>query len=157
MEQDKIKQFKKVFTNILALNSWNEGDDDNLWKDTASGDELDQVMKERDQELSLKLKGRQSFYLKKIAHGLKKIEDGTFGTCEECDNDISHQRLMARPTATLCIHCKEDQEMNEKHIPYQKRSHTLGKDITNNAQNVIQVQFGEDGNNGKQMKTPLPQ
>lgn len=154
MDQDKIAQFKKVFTNILALNSTTD-DDLTLLKDGPHGDELDQVMKERDQELSLKLKGRQSFFLKKIEHGLKKIEDGTFGICEDCGADISHQRLMARPTATLCIHCKEEQELDEKHIPYQKRSHTLGKDITNAAHNVIHVQFGEDGNNGKQMKKPL--
>ena len=82
--------------------------------------------------------------------------DGTYGCCEDCGDDISQKRLMARPTATLCITCKEEEERGERHIPYQKKSHTLGKKLGTN--NVIHVQFGEDGNNGKKMnRTSIPQ
>jgi len=49
-----------------------------------------------------------------ITKALAKIEDGTFGTCEECGEDISIKRLEARPETTLCIRCKEDQERMEK-------------------------------------------
>jgi DnaK suppressor protein len=45
---------------------------------------------------------------------LTKIDDGTFGTCEECSEEISVKRLEARPETTLCIRCKEDQERLEK-------------------------------------------
>ena len=45
---------------------------------------------------------------------LAKIEDGSFGTCEECGEEISVKRLEARPETTLCIRCKEDQERMEK-------------------------------------------
>jgi len=45
---------------------------------------------------------------------LGKIDDGTYGVCVECDNNITHERLKARPVATLCIECKVDLEKEEK-------------------------------------------
>ena len=44
-----------------------------------------------------------------------RLEDGTFGICEECGEEISDQRLEARPIATLCIKCKQKQETEENH------------------------------------------
>ena len=58
--------------------------------------------------------GREKSFLDKINKALAKIDDGTFGTCEECGEDISIKRLEARPETTLCIRCKEDQERMEK-------------------------------------------
>jgi DnaK suppressor protein len=52
--------------------------------------------------------------LKKIERALLKIDEGTFGICEECEEPISIKRLEARPETTLCIRCKEDQERMEK-------------------------------------------
>ena len=43
-----------------------------------------------------------------------RIEDGTFGICERCEEPISPKRLEARPVTTLCIRCKEEQEKKEK-------------------------------------------
>ena len=45
---------------------------------------------------------------------LEKIENGSFGTCDDCGEKISIKRLEARPETTLCIRCKEDQERDEK-------------------------------------------
>ena len=45
---------------------------------------------------------------------LERIDNGTFGICEECDEPISIKRLEARPETTLCIRCKEDQERVER-------------------------------------------
>jgi DnaK suppressor protein len=53
-------------------------------------------------------------FLDKIEKALRKIEDGTFGTCEECEEEINVKRLEARPETTLCIQCKENQERKEK-------------------------------------------
>jgi thiamine pyrophosphokinase len=50
----------------------------------------------------------------RIDHALAKIDEGTFGICEECEEPISMKRLEARPETTLCIRCKEDQERIEK-------------------------------------------
>ena len=45
---------------------------------------------------------------------LEKIDQGTFGVCDDCGEKISLKRLEARPETTLCIRCKEDQERVEK-------------------------------------------
>ncbi|MBT5093183.1 MAG: hypothetical protein HOM21_03000, partial [Halobacteriovoraceae bacterium] len=57
-------------------------------------------------------------------------------------DDIELSRLYARPTANLCIGCKEDQERIETHIPYQKKSHTLGKTFNN--KNVVKLPIKEE-------------
>ena len=49
-----------------------------------------------------------------VLKALKKIDEGSFGVCEECGEEISVKRLEARPETTLCIRCKEDQERMEK-------------------------------------------
>ncbi|TMB23658.1 MAG: conjugal transfer protein TraR, partial [Deltaproteobacteria bacterium] len=51
---------------------------------------------------------------KKIDDALARIENGTFGTCEICEEEISVKRLEARPVTTMCIRCKEEQEKQEK-------------------------------------------
>jgi DnaK suppressor protein len=45
---------------------------------------------------------------------MARIENGTFGICEICEEEISVKRLEARPVTTMCIRCKEEQEKQEK-------------------------------------------
>ena len=73
----------------------------------AASDEFDKafVMRIRDRELKL---------IKKIDEALIRIEKGIYGICEECGCEIEEKRLKARPVATLCIACKEDQEEREQ-------------------------------------------
>jgi RNA polymerase-binding transcription factor len=77
-------------------------------------DEMDLASSEYLQSFTFRLRGREKTFLKKIDHALGKIDEGSFGVCESCDEDISLKRLEARPETTLCIRCKEDQERNEK-------------------------------------------
>ncbi len=77
-------------------------------------DEMDLASSEYLQSFTFRLRGREKTFLKKIDHALAKIEEGTFGICEECEEPISIKRLEARPETTLCIRCKEDQERIEK-------------------------------------------
>jgi DnaK suppressor protein len=77
-------------------------------------DEMDLASSEYLQSFTFRLRGREKTFLKKIDHALAKIEEGTFGVCEECEELISVKRLEARPETTLCIRCKEDQERIEK-------------------------------------------
>jgi len=77
-------------------------------------DEMDLASSEYLQSFTFRLRGREKSFLDKINKALAKIEDGTFGTCEECSEEISVKRLEARPETTLCIRCKEDQERMEK-------------------------------------------
>ena len=77
-------------------------------------DEMDLASSEYLQSFTFRLRGREKVFLDKIEKALRKIEDGSFGTCEECGEEISVKRLEARPETTLCIRCKEDQEHHEK-------------------------------------------
>jgi len=76
-------------------------------------DEVDQASSEYMQAFSFRLRGRERFLMSKIEIALQKIDDGTYGLCEECDEQISLKRLRARPEAQLCIQCKEAQEKEE--------------------------------------------
>ncbi|MCP4911535.1 MAG: TraR/DksA family transcriptional regulator [Oligoflexia bacterium] len=143
METSTIENFKNLFLEIKSNYEKRQDQLTEVFDKTNSGDEVDQTLEDRDRQLLLKLKGRERHFLKKIDVALAKINNGTFGECDECGCEIEHNRLMARPTATMCIGCKEEQESAEKHIPYQKRSHTHGKEIIND--NVLPFA----GNNSK--------
>ncbi len=76
-------------------------------------DEVDQASSEYMQAFSFRLRGRERFLMGKIETALRKLDEGTFGACEECEEPISRKRLEARPEAQLCIQCKEAQEKDE--------------------------------------------
>ena len=76
-------------------------------------DEVDLASAETLQVFALKLRTRERHLAGKIRLALERMEDGTFGICENCEEPISPARLEARPEATLCIDCKEDQERDE--------------------------------------------
>jgi DnaK suppressor protein len=77
-------------------------------------DEIDLASSEYNQSMVFRLRDREKFLLRKIDRALVRIEDGSFGICERCEEDISVKRLEARPVTTLCIRCKEEQEKKEK-------------------------------------------
>lgn len=77
-------------------------------------DEMDLASSEYLQSFTFRLRGREKVFLDKIQKALDRIENGSFGSCEECDEPISIKRLEARPETTLCIRCKEDQERVER-------------------------------------------
>lgn len=77
-------------------------------------DEIDLASSEYAQSMVFRLRDREKFLLKKIDRALLRIDDGTFGVCERCEEPISTKRLEARPVTTLCIRCKEEQEKKEK-------------------------------------------
>ena len=77
-------------------------------------DEIDLASSEYNQSMVFRLRDREKFLLKKIDKALARIEDGSFGICERCEEEISVKRLEARPVTTLCIRCKEEQEKKEK-------------------------------------------
>lgn len=82
--------------------------------ETPSGDSVDLASLEINQNSLAKIGKREQNHLKKIEAALQKMEDGTFGECESCGEQISVARLMARPVAQLCIDCKTEQENEER-------------------------------------------
>ena len=77
-------------------------------------DPTDQAAFESDVGFELRIRDRERKLIRKIDLALKRIEEGSYGICEACGEDIDEKRLMARPEATLCIHCKRKQEQLEK-------------------------------------------
>ncbi len=77
-------------------------------------DEVDLASSESEQSMSLRLRDRERVLLKKIDKMLAKIDEGTYGLCESCGEEIGAKRLAARPVTDLCIRCKEEQEKMEK-------------------------------------------
>lgn len=77
-------------------------------------DEVDLATAEYEAAFENRLRDREKFLLKKIDKALKRIEEGEYDECESCGTVIAKKRLEARPEATLCIVCKEEQEQIEK-------------------------------------------
>jgi len=81
------------------------------------GDEGDRADKERTHEVSILLSARDREKLLAIEEALEKIEEGTYGVCEDCGDEIGSGRLKAMPLAKLCVTC---QSRNEKEIARQR-------------------------------------
>jgi len=78
-----------------------------------SGDIYDQASSERDRELDLLLGDREREKLRHIDEALLKIEDGEYGICEECEEEIPIGRLKIVPFARYCVKCKADIEKQQ--------------------------------------------
>ena len=78
-----------------------------------SGDIYDQASSERDRELGLLLGDREREKLRNIDEALLKIEEGEYGICEECEEEIPLGRLKVVPFAHYCVKCKADIEKQQ--------------------------------------------
>ena len=79
-------------------------------------DEIDTASSEVGLAFIGRLRERARGLLNKITSALEKIEQGTFGECEQCGEEIGIKRLEARPVAELCIDCKAEQEKLERRL-----------------------------------------
>jgi len=79
-------------------------------------DEIDTASSEVNLAFQGRLRERERGLLAKINLALKKIEDGVFGECESCGEEVGLKRLEARPVADLCIECKSEQEKLERNL-----------------------------------------
>ena len=86
----------------------------NLDDNVSSADIVDQASSYTEKNVEMRAINRQIKLISKIDGALKKIQDGTYGFCEETAEPIGLKRLMARPVATLCISAQEKHEKEEK-------------------------------------------
>ena len=113
--QQKIQEIKKKLLSqrkellLGALEALNELPGQTIFPDLG-----DQATAEIDRNFMLRLKGREQKLLKKIDEAIDRIEQGTFGICDRCGQEINIKRLEARPVTTMCIECKTLQEEEEK-------------------------------------------
>ena len=79
-------------------------------------DPLDRAAHDEAEGNILRIRDRESRLINKIRNALECIEDGTYGICEQCGEEISFKRLEARPVTTKCIACKTKEESLERAV-----------------------------------------
>src|SRR5437660_4711826 len=79
-----------------------------------SPDALDEVQNAAERELAIRNLDRESNLLRNVRGALHRMEDGTFGVCLHCEEDISIKRLHAVPWAAYCIQCQEIADRNQE-------------------------------------------
>jgi len=78
-----------------------------------SPDAIDEVTRAAERELAIRNLDRESQLLRNVRAALRRIEDGSFGVCAHCEEDISPKRLAAVPWAPFCIRCQEAADRHE--------------------------------------------
>ena len=103
-----LEQEREHYTNRIsqATKSYTENQD-------KLPDDIDSATDGARKDLGIHLSNREAMYLKKVTQALNKIADGSFGICSRCEEEIGVKRLKARPTAGMCIACKEEDERME--------------------------------------------
>ena len=116
MDRDKLEYFKNLLIKHKQglLDEAKDTMVEMTDEDDTFPDPNDRATLESDRNFILRIRDRERKLITKIEKALERIEDGTFGICEECDEEISEGRLKARPVTTFCIKCKEEQEKMEK-------------------------------------------
>jgi DnaK suppressor protein len=118
MSAKQLAHFKKI---LEALKDELVGDIErtvHTMQDEATvfADPNDRASQESDIALELRNRDRERKLIKKVNESLELIENGEYGYCESCGVEIGLKRLEARPTATMCIDCKELEERREKQM-----------------------------------------
>ena len=116
MEKEKLDFFRNLLTErkSILLDEAKETVVGMTDDEEAFPDPNDRATLESDRNRMLRIRDRERKLISKIDKALERVEDGTFGICEECGEEITEGRLKARPVTTLCIACKEEQEKQEK-------------------------------------------
>ncbi len=115
MEQKDIDFFRVKLTEMLE-EAQSKGDstiEELTDSNEVFADPADRATAESDRAFTLRIRDRERRLIRKIQSALQRIEDGTYGYCDECGEDIGVPRLNARPVTKLCIACKSKQEEDE--------------------------------------------
>lgn len=134
MDLNKIKEdlLKKKEQILKSLDEFSKSD---INEKTGVGDDADTVTEELSRETQYRLSqaDRETLFLIDLA--LRKIENGTYGICEECGAQIGEKRLEAIPWVRLCIDCSQNEEIvrafkqkNEEEMLYNIIPPTLGEE-----------------------------
>jgi DnaK suppressor protein len=79
-----------------------------------SADALDEVQHASERELAIRNLDRESNLLRNVRLALRRVDDGSFGTCLHCEEEISPKRIAAVPWAAFCIQCQEQADRNHE-------------------------------------------
>ena len=115
MKKKDVKYFKKFLNERLqSLLTEASGTVSGMTDEKPSfPDPTDRAALESDRNFTLRIRDRERKLILKIRQALNRMDNGTYGICEACGNDISIKRLKARPVTTQCIECKTKEEARE--------------------------------------------
>ena len=116
MKLETIMKFKTMLKEQREglSSSRNLTDRVNVLQENEMLEEMDLAAAELGMETWIRLCRSETLFLKKIDAALQRIEEGTFGNCEECDEEIEFSQLKLRPTLSLCRCCQEKSEDIER-------------------------------------------
>lgn len=115
MQQQDIEYFRDLLADMLE-EAQQKGDatlEDLTVSNEVFADPADRASMESDRAFTLRIRDRERHLIRKIQAAQERIEDGSYGICDECGEQISLARLKARPVTRLCINCKSMQEEGE--------------------------------------------
>lgn len=122
MDKKKLEHFKTLLLKhrqqILNGGMVTRSEDLHISEEDLS-DESDLATSMIQQQLSCTMRDRELLKLRRIDLALEKVEDGTYGHCEDCDEEIGMKRLENQPWAELCIVHAEEKEREESQIARQ--------------------------------------
>ncbi len=115
MEQKDLEYFRELLQGMLdeALKQGELTLEDMTDNNELCADPADRATMESDRSFTLRIRDRERMLIKKIRSALGRMDEGTYGICDECGEDIGVPRLKARPVTKLCINCKSKQEEDE--------------------------------------------
>ncbi|BDV41290.1 RNA polymerase-binding transcription factor DksA [Geotalea uraniireducens] len=116
MDSEKLEYFRTVLNEEIRSLLEEAGKTvSEMTADTTNfPDPNDRATQESDRNFELRIRDRERKLINKIKEALGRIDDGTFGICDVCGEEIGEARLKARPVTTLCIDCKIEQERKER-------------------------------------------
>ncbi len=118
VEKSKITAARKTFFDMkekLLADGLGKSLPEDLARPFDIGDEGDHADTERTHEVSILLSARDKEKLLAIEEALEKIQEGTYGVCEGCSDEIGTRRLKAMPLAKLCVPCQSRLEKEKAH------------------------------------------
>jgi len=93
-----------------------------------SADQMDEIQHASERDLAMRNVDRESSLLREVKAALRRIHDGSFGTCIECESAISPKRLAAVPWASRCIQCQDATDRDR-----QERTESVSETLVNAA------------------------
>jgi DnaK suppressor protein len=126
MEVVQLKKFKRALIAQQMVAMHDLGESREILAVERSADEMDQTGRSAEREFAILGLNRRSELLHNIQAALRNIEEGTFGTCTNCDEAIGRNRLAAVPWTPFCIRCQEAVDRGDTKMlepPYQLDVH----------------------------------
>ena len=117
MKKESLKHYREILNGKLdellngaerAVNGMSDSKEDNF------PDPGDRASHETDRNFLLRVKDRERKLISKVKEAMERIDDGSYGICEHCGEEIGAKRLEVRPVTTSCIECKKEEEEQEK-------------------------------------------